>query len=733
MDQRTTFASNSDAATLAPGADRLAAQKQPASSPKGRVVVSLRNVHKSYTSAAGDTVDVLKGLNLEIEAGSFNVIRGESGSGKTSLLRILGMLDSDFGGNYLFAGEDVKACPEWRRDELRSDNIGFIFQDGRLLGHLAVRENIALPIRLQGTAEQRRALAKTVAALAPRFFNPDEIKKDILSSRPTQVSSGQKQRAAIMRSVINKPSIILADEPTASLDESRKQEIVKHLLSLCEAGHTVIVVSHDKVFYNSGRQFELKTGVLTEIAPGDGQLAPPLAVRKPSSGASILYGWLPRASMGILSRQAVRETFLRPIFLFLIVISLCVGVCQIGVFASVIKGAQAFLDDAMTKGSRLNRLEIQPKQKDYAGPEKFPVTDTIKASTKVQAVVPRRTSVNRVIKLDGSYSPYSAIGLHPDDPEYRLFNFVAGGPFSPSNDELEVIATVVLLPDLFADAAGLADGTKKYSDFIGRPITIELPRFAPSGQELPARKKRVQVKLVGLILHAEGGRSIYLPNKTMLVFDQFRMDRSGSLTLPLNEAADTWTDRDEVAKLAAMPLWEDRLHVYTKEIRDIIPVFQKLSDLGYKPISDVWNYKWVLDVRDLAWKIFLPLLGLIVLAVGLTVATNIFSSAKLREAEFALWRVLGMRRGDLVVTQVISTILMVLVGTLLGLAIAATLIDTARSFLHDQSPGFEAVFAPASLLFFLTIVVASVIVGVISAIYPAVRTAHADPAKVLQS
>ena len=726
MDQLTGFASNS-------GAERLAAQKRPASSPKGHIVVALRNVHKSYTSAIGETVDVLKGLNLEIEAGSFNVIRGESGSGKTSLLRILGMLDSDFGGTYLFAGEDVKASPEWRRDELRSDNIGFIFQDGRLLGHLAVRENITLPIRLQGTPEQRRALPKTIAALAPRFFTTREIDNDILASRPTQVSSGQKQRAAIMRSVINKPSIILADEPTASLDESRKHEILKLLLSLCEAGHTVIVVSHDKVFYQSGRQFELTSGVLTEIAPGNGELAPPLAVRKPSSGRSILYGWRPRASMGILGRQALRETFLRPIFLFLILISLCVGVCQIGVFASVIKGAQAFLDDAMTKGSRLNRLELQPRRKDFDGAEKFPVAEQIKSWPNVQSVVPRRPTVSRVIKVDGSYTPYSAIGLLPDDPEYRLLNFVAGGPFSPSNEELEIIATVVLLPDLFPDAGGLADGSRKYADFIGRPVTIELPRFSPTGQELAARSKRVQVKLVGLILHAEGGRSIYLPNKTVLVFDKFKMDRTGTLTLPLNEAGDAWEDRAELAKLTTFPLWEDRLHVYTKEIRDIIPVFQQLSDLGYKPISDIWNYKWVLDVRDLAWKIFLPLLALIVLAVGLTVATNIFSSAKLREAEFALWRVLGMRRGDLVVTQVISTVLMVLCGTLLGLAIAGTLINTARAFLHDQNPGFEAVFAPASLPFFLTIIVASVVVGVISAIYPAVRTAHADPAKVLQS
>src|SRR5262249_10151488 len=153
-----------------------------------------------------------------------------------------------------------------------------------------------------------------------------ELESDILSNRPPQVSGGQKQRAAIMRSIINRPAIILADEPTASLDESRKKEILECLISLCAAGHTVIVVSHDAIFYKSGRQLELHEHVLREISPGDAPQPDQLPVRKPALGSSILYGWRPRAPLNILINQAVRETFLRPIFLFLVLVSLCVGV-----------------------------------------------------------------------------------------------------------------------------------------------------------------------------------------------------------------------------------------------------------------------------------------------------------------------------------------------------------------------------------------------------------------------
>ena len=736
MDERT-----SDVGTVldrvrgdGPGADSDKSGPGDAEGPLRRTAISLRNISKSYQSANGEVAEVLKGLEVEIEAGSFNVIRGESGSGKTSLLRILGMLDSKFGGQYLFADEDVNQQPDWYRDELRSNNIGFIFQDGQLFAHMTVRENILLPIRLQGTAAQRRDAQRRFTALAPTFFTERELDDGVLSSRPKQVSGGQKQRAAIMRSVINQPAVILADEPTASLDESRKQEVLNLLVALCNEGHTVIVVSHDKVFYQTGRQLELARGVLTELAPGNSDATAEIGTRRPATGPAILYGWMPRAPLRILAMQALRETFLRPIFLFLVLISLCVGVCQIGVFSSIIVGAQTFLNDAMTRGSRLNRLEVKPRTADQSNANRFPVIDTIKSWPDILAIVPRRATIMGIFGADGEKNIYSAMGLHTDDPEYRLLTFVAGGPFSANNEELEAIITVALLPELFAEAAALGDGTKTYADFIGKAFTIEVPQFARTGQLLAARARKVQLKIVGIILYAEGGRQLYLPNRTQLVFDRYKMDRESVIVMPTTEAGDAWSaERDRIEQIIDFP-WQDQLQVYTKEIRSIIPVFQQLSQLGYKPESEIWKYKWVLDVRDLAWNIFVPLLVLIILAVGLTVATNLFSSAKLRETEFALWRILGMRRGDLVITQVISTILMVLVGTVVGLVIGSVMVDGARSFLAEQNPGggLEKVFAPVNQ-FYVVILASSVVLGIISAIYPAIRTARADPAKVLQS
>lgn len=723
-------------------------------------IIRLRHVGRSFQSGYGDSVEILKGANLEVFPGSFNVIRGVSGSGKTTLLRIIGMLDSGFSGSYEFGGNHVEGRPDWYLDELRSANIGFIFQEGRLFGHLSMRRNIELPLILQGDPEVRTEAAEIVDKLAPEFFDDDELngtarRPQIMLQKPGPTSGGQKQRGSIMRAMINKPFLILADEPTASLNGDLKTKVVSHLKHLSEQGHTVIVVSHDDVFYETGRQFDLVEGVLEEVTEPDQQIDPTtsageangyespakqtIGVKLPELGSELLWGWKPRAPVGVLIRQAIRETIFRPIFFGLILVSLAVGVCQIAVFSSVILGAEEYLDQAITEGSRLNRVEVKPRFSDRKEQDRFPIRAEI-GSWGETTFQPRRTTMAAVQTVRGERSTYQAMGLHANDPEYKLLNFVAGGPFSGDHDQLEVIITAGLLGDLF-DISDLETGKASYDDFIGRKIAILLNQFTKAGK-VKGNPTPVSLKLTGVVLHAEGSRQMYLPNTTHLVFDRFKMDRHDEFVLPVSADVEGWTDLDTVKAMASFP-WEDSLQVYTDEMRGVIPLIRKLSELGYKPESDIWDYKWALDVQDTAWRIFIPLLGLIILAVAITVAANIFTSAKLRETELALWRILGMRRGDLVLTQIIATAFSVLVGCGIGLLLGNVLVEQSKELLAErgaeaavQSGGdaqdFEAIFAPVDE-FYLPILGAALVIGVCAALYPAFRAARTDPAKVLQA
>lgn len=700
-------------------------------------IISLRNITREFESG-GETVKILEDVSLDIERGSFNVIRGSSGSGKTTLLRILGMLDTGFGGDYRFEDVPVGEQADWYLDELRANNIGFIFQEGRLFSHMTLRKNIEVPLELHGVRE-RADLDGRINGLEPLFYKPEEQANKTLDRSPANASGGQTQRASIMRAIINQPNIILADEPTASLHGELKSEVVDHLRKLADQGHTVIVVSHDEVFHDIGRQLELVNGRLQELAKDSPHTGDPLPVRLPGDNENLMMGWKPRAPFRILLQQAIRETLFRPIFLSLILVSLIVGVCQVSVFTSVIVGAQDYVNQKITEGSRLNRIQIKPRARDKGNEDRFPTRAEITELEAVQYVVPRRATTTRVVVPEGDPKTFSVTGLHPDDPEYGLLTFIAGGPFSGDHNQPEVILTTALLGEVF-DVSTLEAGTGTYADFLGKPVTVVINRYNRSRKLVG--QVEVEMKLTGVILNGEGGRQLYFPNTTLLAFDRLVRDRANEFNLPENAGMNAWPDAATIATMADFP-WEDSLHVYSREIREVMGLYSGLSKMGYKPQSDIWDFKWALDIQDTAWRVFLPLLILIVLSVCITVAANIFTSAKLRETELALWRVLGMRRGDLVLTQVMAIVFSVSAGALAGLGLGSFLITRTRVMLENRSleaaaatgaepQEFDAIFAPVST-FFWPVIISAILIGVLAALYPAFRTAKTDPAKVLKS
>jgi ABC-type lipoprotein export system ATPase subunit len=704
-------------------------------------MVAMRGVSRTFQSATGEEVTILQGLDLTIEPGSFTVIRGESGSGKTTLLRILGMLDTGYQGEFDLGGMKVDGQPDWLLDELRSENIGFIFQEGRLFEHLDLLENVAVSLRLQKRLPEWEVRA-AIDALAEQMFREEERDGGILQRKPGEVSGGQKQRASVMRAVANRPAVILADEPTASLHADLKRGIVELLRELQRQGHTVIVVSHDAVFYNEGRQLVLEAGKVRELGPDPAPPAEPEApipARQPHDGRRILWGWVPRAPAAVLFRQALREAFLRPVFLALILSALVVGVCQVAVFSSVILGTEKFIDEQMTQGSRLNRVEIKPLQRDLEAEERFPIRADIDGWSEVDGVVPRRFATITIVNKDGAELPYPHMGLHADDPEYRLLTFVAGGPFTGAHDQLEIIVTTGLLTELY-DTSAMAAGKETFASFIGRPVEVRLPQFSASGQVRAVTP--VKLRIAGVILHGEAGRQLYLPNTTLLAFDAHKRDRTGERGVPIDPATGDWSDMARVAEMADFP-WEDKLQVYSAEMQGVIPVFRRLAQLGFRPESEIWKFKWALDIRDTAVNVFFPLLAMIVAVVSLTIFANIWTSSKLRERELALWRVLGMRRGDLVAAQVVATVLSVGVGALIGLVAGDRLIEFIRASLQAKAedaalaPGaepaaFDAIFVPI-WGFSGMILAGAVVVALLAALAPAMRAAKVDPARVLRS
>jgi putative ABC transport system ATP-binding protein len=199
--------------------------------------IRLEAVHKRYAAGSGE-VHALRGLDLEVRAGEYVSVMGPSGSGKSTLLEILGCLSRPSAGRYWLHGVAVDSVDADGLAKLRGEAIGFVFQAFNLLPRLTLAENVALPLLYRGVpraSRRERALeALARVSLAQRAEH-----------RPGEVSGGERQRAAIARALVNRPKLLLADEPTGNLDSAHAREILSRLEGIHTEGATVLIVTHD--------------------------------------------------------------------------------------------------------------------------------------------------------------------------------------------------------------------------------------------------------------------------------------------------------------------------------------------------------------------------------------------------------------------------------------------------------------------------------------------------------
>ena len=217
-------------------------------------MILVNDICKSF-----DKLQVLKGVSLSIADGEMLTIVGPSGAGKTTLLQIIGSLERPDSGSVIFDGEDITRLKDSRLAAFRNRNMGFVFQFHQLLPEFTLEENVALPALIGGTA-RGEAIAN-----ARKLLNDFGLGSR-LDHRPAQLSGGERQRAAVARALINDPKVILADEPTGSLDSHNRAELYRLFFDLRQAtGKTFIIVTHDDTLaLNSDRVIRMNDGNIIE-------------------------------------------------------------------------------------------------------------------------------------------------------------------------------------------------------------------------------------------------------------------------------------------------------------------------------------------------------------------------------------------------------------------------------------------------------------------------------------
>jgi ABC-type lipoprotein export system ATPase subunit len=247
-------------------------------------LIKLEDIHKTYHLGEVD-VPVLKGVSLEIGRGELVALMGSSGSGKTTLMNILGCLDRPSSGKYWLDGQEVSGLSSEERAVLRNRKIGFVFQNFNLLARTSALENVMMPLSYSPENLSDRQCRQRATALLERVGLGSR-----LDHEPSQLSGGQQQRVAIARSLVNRPPLLFADEPTGNLDSRTSVEILEMFQQLNEEeGITIILVTHDaNVAAHAKRTIRIRDGLIEEGAfeLGDSRLKPQVAV--PAHGLSVL-------------------------------------------------------------------------------------------------------------------------------------------------------------------------------------------------------------------------------------------------------------------------------------------------------------------------------------------------------------------------------------------------------------------------------------------------------------
>lgn len=227
-------------------------------------IIEVKDLYKIYDESSNVPITTLKNINFSMEQGEFTCIMGPSGAGKTTFLNCISLIDNASKGRIVLDGENLSHLSSKQLAKIRNEKLGFVFQEDNLLHYLNIRENIAFPLTLAN--EKKSIIESTVTKVS------DEVGVlDLLEKYPFECSGGQKQRAGICRAIVNKPQLLLADEPTGNLDSKNSHEIMRLFTSLNKKGMSILMVTHDPmVAAYSDRVVYIKDGeIKSSIMRGD--------------------------------------------------------------------------------------------------------------------------------------------------------------------------------------------------------------------------------------------------------------------------------------------------------------------------------------------------------------------------------------------------------------------------------------------------------------------------------
>jgi len=634
-------------------------------------ILKINKLTKFYKISSSKKFKALKEVNLEIDKGEIVAILGESGSGKSTLMNIIGGLDTDYSGELLVNNKLLKNFNEKELDKYRKDEIGFIFQSFNLISHLNVLDNVTIAMTLSNVSKTKRI--KKAIDILEKLGLSDQMYK-----RPNQLSGGQKQRVAIARALVNNPKIILADEPTGSLDKETSVQILDILRNISKSGITVIMVTHsDLVASICNRVITISDGeIISEEIRSDSVQFNEEYDKDVKHKQNLNFISAIKLALNNMKKKLARN--------ILISIGASIGIMSVIVMLSLGEGVKNYIKDIMNEN--LNPLTIElskPIERDDYRPFYEGVKTLEKEDIEQLSNI---DNLHKIEKVFNSMMSNSRINIYDKNYNIQMFstinnNFLLSDLLEGSLPKEDEIILNVMLSDLIDEDYTKAIGKKIKVYFVEESKMLE-KEFTISG---------ISENSYQMYFNYEDLESLYLNNG--LEF------KPNSVVLTMNSE-----DVVEETKL-------------------------KLKEMGYSPSIQEQMLGVFNEMLDVITYVLAGIAAISLFVSAIMILVVLYISVVERTNEIGVLKAIGARRKDIKRIFVSEAFLIGLFSGLIGLVLATIISVIANSYTNNL---FEASVSKITIQFVLFGMIISVLLSVLSGLWPASRAAKLDPIESLR-
>lgn len=651
-------------------------------------LLELRNINKYYRLKDNDKFHVLNDINLSFNAGELVSIIGESGSGKSTLMNLIGGLDSDFSGELLVNEKDIKKLRRKELDKYRKNEVGFIFQSFNLIGHLSVLDNVTIAMTLSNVRKKER------------LKRAKEILRDLglenhINKKPSQLSGGQKQRVAIARALINNPKIIIADEPTGSLDSKTTIQVLEIMKDIAKKGKLVIMVTHsERVASASSRIIKISDGEIIDdnkVIELDNEvnIEKQDNIRKQKQNLSLI-------SSAKLALVNMKEKLPRNI---LVSVGGSIGIMSIILMLSLGNGVKSYFNKTMN--NYVNPLVIEVNMPSEEN-EDINLDVTTVQKPDINSTKPfEESDIDTLSKIENVSSVergYSIISLGANS---LVYNNKTNNLMNVSTISSNITASNVETGTL--PKAGEVLINKALSDNLGKDII---------GQKVNLRILANQKIL----------------NRDFIVSGVYTTT-SGDLTANMKSAFLNYSDLEKLYSDNGYKLKPNVIYVNTTNSKYTPQIKQKVNELGYTQSSQEQMASMFNQMIDILTYVLSGIAAISLIVSAIMIIVVMYISVVERTKEIGIIKAIGARAKDIRRIFVSEAFLIGFFSGAIGL-IGAYLIMRGINLMSNKLFGVSVVLIKRE--YAILGVIVSIVISTLAGLLPANKAARLDPVESLR-